>query len=148
MATIITGWPFLKSRLFLCCFDIIVFMFQHVSTDVFNNHGYFQDESTYITHNLFSPALNHSTDTILSDYPKITWSKCRDFCKSGVYQLKFRVYLALDFINSLLKGKICFAHLIGNNMKFTNKILWKNQKTLSFSGRQLTIIFSQCSVCD
>ena len=64
MATIFTGWPFLKSRLFLCCFDIFVFMFQHVSTDDFNYHGYFQDGSTYITHNLFSPALNHSTDTM------------------------------------------------------------------------------------
>ena len=48
----------------------------------------------------------------------------------------------------MLKGKICFVHLIGNNMKFTNKILWKIQKTLSLSGRHVTIIFSQCSVCD
>ena len=57
MATIITGWPFLKSRLFLCCFDIFVFMLQHVSTDVLNNHGYFQDGSTYITPQLWTIQL-------------------------------------------------------------------------------------------
>ena len=86
----------------------------------------------------FSENLKFLNSSILHSHNKGNMSYYQDYVQTSVCM----------FTVAMETPIICFVHLIGNNIKFTNKILWKIQKTLSFSGRKVTIIFSQCSVCN